>query len=169
MICGISIWCKQTSQWVTKWDGSDNSQIEAVKGGLSGAMKRAGSQWGIGRYLYKLDSYFAVCQEQKPPHDQRDLWNQHYEKKEKKKFYWSQPELPAWALPTGEIDPVSKLKTHNAKVAEHMESIAAIKHNFDVFDLWHAADLGYLAADPIGQFIVADAAIMGGQRGVFAW
>ena len=45
--------------WVYKTDGADNTEIERVKGGLSNAMKRAGVQWGIGRYLYKLPVTFA--------------------------------------------------------------------------------------------------------------
>ena len=36
-----------------------NTEIEKVKGGLSNSMKRAGVQWGIGRYLYKLPTTFA--------------------------------------------------------------------------------------------------------------
>ncbi|MLS89826.1 recombinase, partial [Salmonella enterica subsp. enterica] len=48
--CGISI--KIGSEWVTKWDAAENTQVEAIKGGRSGAMKRAAVQWGIGRYLY---------------------------------------------------------------------------------------------------------------------
>lgn len=47
-LCGITIGN------VTKWDGAKDTQIEALKGGLSDAMKRAAVQWGIGRYLYKL-------------------------------------------------------------------------------------------------------------------
>ncbi len=57
VLCGVSIRVDRedgTSEWVTKWDGADNSQVEAVKGGLSGAMKRAAVQWGVGRYLYEL-------------------------------------------------------------------------------------------------------------------
>jgi len=57
VLCGISIRVERedgTADWVTKWDGADNSQVEAVKGGLSGAMKRAAVQWGVGRYLYDL-------------------------------------------------------------------------------------------------------------------
>ena len=46
--------------WVYKTDGADNTEIEKVKGGLSNAMKRAGVQWGIGRYLYKLPTTFAT-------------------------------------------------------------------------------------------------------------
>lgn len=40
--------------WVWREDGADNTDVEAVKGGLSNAMKRAGAALGIGRYLYKL-------------------------------------------------------------------------------------------------------------------
>ena len=57
VLCGISVRVERadgTSEWVTKWDGADNSQVEAVKGGLSGATKRAAVQWGVGRYLYDL-------------------------------------------------------------------------------------------------------------------
>lgn len=57
VICGISI--KIDNEWVTKWDGADNTEFEAVKGGLSGAMKRAAVQWGIGRYLYSLPDTWA--------------------------------------------------------------------------------------------------------------
>lgn len=51
-LCGISV--KFEGEWITKWDGADDSATEAVKGGLSDSMKRAAYQWGIGRYLYKL-------------------------------------------------------------------------------------------------------------------
>ena len=57
VLCGISILITRrggSSEWVTKWDGAENTDREAVKGGLSGAMKRAAVQWGIGRYLYRL-------------------------------------------------------------------------------------------------------------------
>ncbi len=57
VLCGISVRVDRadgTAEWVTKWDGADNSQVEAVKGGLSGATKRAAVQWGVGRYLYDL-------------------------------------------------------------------------------------------------------------------
>jgi hypothetical protein len=54
-LCGISVKCND--EWVTKWDGSDDSNVDAVKGGLSGAMKRAAVQWGVGRYLYSVDQF----------------------------------------------------------------------------------------------------------------
>jgi hypothetical protein len=42
--------------WVWKADGAGQSDIEAEKGALSDAFKRAAVRWGIGRYLYHLPS-----------------------------------------------------------------------------------------------------------------
>ncbi len=43
-------------EWVWKADGAGDSDIEAEKGALSDAFKRAAVKWGIGRYLYDLES-----------------------------------------------------------------------------------------------------------------
>src|SRR6185369_8687220 len=88
ILCGISI--KIGDEWVTKWDGAENTDIEAVKGGLSGAMKRAGVQWGIGRYLYDLEENFG---------DVREDGIYAAKTKEGEKFRWSPPSLPKWAVP----------------------------------------------------------------------
>ena len=53
-LCGISIYFAGQKVWLTKYDGADDSDIEAVKGGLSDSMKRAAVEWGIGRYLYGM-------------------------------------------------------------------------------------------------------------------
>lgn len=56
-LCGIGVrvvFEDGRIEWVIKWDGAPNSEIEPIKGGLSDAMKRAAVQWGIGRYLYEL-------------------------------------------------------------------------------------------------------------------
>lgn len=60
--CGISILIDRGSlggEWVTKWDGADNTETMPVKGGLSDAMKRAAVQWGMGRHLYGLGATFG--------------------------------------------------------------------------------------------------------------
>lgn len=57
VLCTLGI--KIEDGWIYKTDGADNTEIEKVKGGLSNSMKRAGVQWGIGRYLYKLPTTFA--------------------------------------------------------------------------------------------------------------
>lgn len=43
------------SEWVWKSDGAGDSDVEAEKGALSDAFKRAAVRWGVGRYLYDLD------------------------------------------------------------------------------------------------------------------
>ena len=58
-LCGISIYFAERGEWVAKYDGAEDSDIEPVKGGLSDSMKRAAVQWGIGRYLYSMDSVFV--------------------------------------------------------------------------------------------------------------
>jgi hypothetical protein len=97
--CGIAIKNPETGEWVTKYDAADATDIEAIKGGRSGAMKRAAVHWGIGRYLYNLDVTFANCITEYPPQQEKQLWNKHYDSKEKKAFFWKTPDLPKWALP----------------------------------------------------------------------
>jgi hypothetical protein len=53
-ICGISIYDPERKVWIAKHDGAENSNIEAIKGGLTDAFKRAAVLWGIGRYLYQI-------------------------------------------------------------------------------------------------------------------
>ena len=91
VMCGISV--KINGEWITKYDGAENTQIEAVKGGLSSAMKRTGVQFGIGRYLYHLESNFANIVEK------GTIGAKSAQTKDKELFYWVAPELPTFALP----------------------------------------------------------------------
>lgn len=88
VLCGISV--RVDGEWVTKWDGAENTDIEGVKGGLSGAMKRAAVQWGVGRYLYALEESFASVSESGKLRGKT---------KDGKTFKWDPPQLPGWALP----------------------------------------------------------------------
>lgn len=88
IICGISILTR--NGWVTKWDGAENTQIESIKGGLSDSMKRSAVQWGIGRYLYRLDGSFAEIVDKGAHKDKT---------KEGTWYSWNPPALPDWALP----------------------------------------------------------------------
>ena len=94
VLCGISI--KYAGEWVTKWDGAENTNIEAVKGGLSDAMKRAAVQWGIGRYLYRLPKqmYAKITDLYKGEYYQSRSDNP---KTPYPAFSWDSPELPGWA------------------------------------------------------------------------
>lgn len=83
-------------EWVTKWDVSEPTAVEPAKGGFSGAMKRAGAQWGIGRYLYYLDETFADTSEENQKGSR--IWNR-AKLKDGTEYWWKAPGLPAWALP----------------------------------------------------------------------
>lgn len=60
-LCGISIF--HNGEWITKWDGADNSNMDGTKGGLSDSMKRAAYQWGIGRYLYEMPTIWVAIRQ----------------------------------------------------------------------------------------------------------
>ena len=99
VMCGISV--RVGAEWVTKWDGAENTDVEGVKGGLSAAMKRAAVQWGIGRYLYALDESFATISEGgrfrgKLP-----------DKAGGRTFRWDPPRLPEWAVPGAAAKPAA--------------------------------------------------------------
>lgn len=57
-ICGISLYF-EGRDWVTKWDGAEDTDVEPVKGGLSDSMKRAAVHWGVGRALYNMDTVWV--------------------------------------------------------------------------------------------------------------
>jgi hypothetical protein len=103
-LCGISISTgSHTTDGfpikITKWDGADETDIENFKGGLSNAMKRSAVQFGIGRYLYKLQSYFADLTEGRGGDYTVKITNK--EKTQSGLFSYNSPELPEWALPEG--------------------------------------------------------------------
>lgn len=58
-VCTISIYSPERREWIKKSDGAGATDIEPVKGGLSGALKRAASVLGIGRYLYNLEGLWV--------------------------------------------------------------------------------------------------------------
>lgn len=60
---GILVEFQLNPQWIWKADGAGDSDIEAEKGAMSDAFKRAAVRWGIGRYLYTLDSPWVEIEE----------------------------------------------------------------------------------------------------------
>ena len=60
---GIGILCGDT--WVWKWDAGTESNMDKEKGQSSDAFKRAGVQWGIGRFLYRKEIIWLGYNEQK--------------------------------------------------------------------------------------------------------
>ena len=60
-VCDIGI--KINDEWIWKSDGAGDTDVEAEKGALSDAFKRAAVRWGIGRYLYDLVNTYAKVEE----------------------------------------------------------------------------------------------------------
>lgn len=95
VLCRLSIYFGD-GLWICKQDVAENTDFEPIKGGVSGAFKRAAVKWGIGRYLYNLEEGWANV----GPN------GIHFAKtKDGESFKWSPPELPAWALPGGSGKP----------------------------------------------------------------
>lgn len=67
-------------KYTIREDVSPCTDFEAIKGGASGAMKRAAAQLGIGRYLYNLEATWVNI----------DTYGN-----------FKAPRLPDWALPEG--------------------------------------------------------------------
>ena len=79
-ICEISVLIDGV--WITRSNGAGDSDIEAEKGAISDAFKRAAVMFGVGRYLYKLENEFVPVDE--------------YGK------FLRKPKLPNWAKPNKE-------------------------------------------------------------------
>lgn len=100
VLCGIGVRVQRENhfEWVAKQNGADNTQVEAVKGGLSDALKRAAVPWGIGRYLYRLDGDWINAQEGWLPKGRYGAQLTR-KNKDEQPMYVLAPDLPAWALP----------------------------------------------------------------------
>lgn len=57
-VCEIGI--SNGQEWVWKADGAGDTDFEAEKGALSDSFKRAAVKWGIGRYLYEVESHWVA-------------------------------------------------------------------------------------------------------------
>lgn len=83
-ICEISVLVDGI--WIKRANGAGDSDIEAEKGAISDAFKRAAVMFGVGRYLYNLPNVWVEC----------DEWG----------HIGKHPELPDFALPETEFRPL---------------------------------------------------------------
>lgn len=82
---------------IKRTDGSNCTDFEPFKGGISGALKRVASTFGIGRYLYKLPKTWVPI----------DQWGN-----------FTPPRLPQWALPEDYEYPETENTTSQNFVAQ---------------------------------------------------
>lgn len=71
ILCTIAI--RHDGRWIKKTDAAGDTQVEAEKGAVSDAFKRAAVKWGIGRYLYdipmqwvQIDQYRQILKSEHP-------------------------------------------------------------------------------------------------------
>lgn len=81
VVCRLSL--RIGNEWLCKENGAGNTDREGVKGGLSDAFKRAGTMFGIGRYLHAYEAILVDVDE----HGR-----------------WTAPALPDAFLPADEVE-----------------------------------------------------------------
>lgn len=60
-VCNLGI--RMDGEWVWKSNGAGDTDFEGEKGALSDAFKRAAVLWGIGRYLYDIQSMWVEIEQ----------------------------------------------------------------------------------------------------------
>jgi hypothetical protein len=60
LACEIGV--KIGGEWIWRGDGAGDSDVEAEKGAFSDSFKRAAVRWGVGRYLYDIDSPWVALE-----------------------------------------------------------------------------------------------------------
>jgi hypothetical protein len=61
IVCNLGI--RIAGEWIWKADGAGATDMEAEKGALSDAFKRAAVRFGVGRYLYDLKAPWIVLEQ----------------------------------------------------------------------------------------------------------
>lgn len=82
--CDIGI--KINDEWVWKANGAGETDVEAEKGAMTDAFKRAAVLWGVGRYLYYIPNQWVALKPQG-----------------KSYVIAETPKLPAWAQPKANL------------------------------------------------------------------
>lgn len=109
-ICTIKINCGN-GQFITKQDGAENTDVEAVKGGISDSFKRCAVKLGFGRDLYELKDIFAEVSM-----DKKDGYT-YAKTKDGKIFYWKAPA----------ISTLLKKEVKPATTTKHPDSMPVVK------------------------------------------
>jgi hypothetical protein len=59
-VCELGL--RVAGEWLWKADGAGDTEVEAEKGALSDAFKRAAVRWGIGRYIYGIGPVWVALE-----------------------------------------------------------------------------------------------------------
>lgn len=119
VVCEIGL--RFGDEWLWRSNGAGETDVEAQKGALSDAFKRAAVMWGVAKYLYAL------------PNDWVDI-----APAGKSSKLVGTPSLPAWATPEGYLSRLGKIG-HAEAVTTNLELIVDVKRSLSVADLESAA------------------------------
>lgn len=124
-LCGITVYVGDRP--ITRWDGAEFTNIEALKGALSGSMKRAGVLFGIGAYLYRLDKTIwadcTVCDSERNASGNFQ-WVTPKNGGAKFGLDWKAPQLPAWAIPHTDYTPFNKAMKAAETISDLQDAFA---------------------------------------------
>lgn len=154
LICRLDVLCVSDTlvgavhSWVSKEDGAENTNIEAVKGGLSDAFKRAGVKWGIGRYLYRLETKWHPIKEGWANGNGVDV-----SQSGKGHIGWCNfPQLPPFAMPRERKETVSETQVRQGKHDDEWPKDRGWFHAQIAEFLWDHDSLWAECDDPKGIF-----------------
>jgi hypothetical protein len=131
-ICTLTV--EVDNKKVSKQNGASKTQVEGFKGGISNAFKRVcASGYGIGRYLYDLDTMFAETTTDKQSGSE---WvRSSFKDKESNKFinYWfKKPQLPDFAVPRitkEKVDELLQLMEQKGSTRDSIEAYLLDSYN----------------------------------------
>lgn len=129
-LCTIAIKCvddNNETMEIKRTDGSNCTDFEPFKGGLSGAFKRTASAFGIGRYLYGLSETWVSI----------DTYGK-----------FTPPKLPMWALPKTSKDDRKEQATptnHEPTSEQKIVGTTILSNGkYKGKDITELTDIGYL-------------------------
>jgi hypothetical protein len=115
-------------------------------------MKRAGAQWGIGRYLYYLDEVYADTSETSVKGNRVWNWAKLPKDKGGGEYWWKTPGLPAWALPKDtETEGITPEDLHELKQNWRLKLAPELKNKTDL-----AEGFTRFVTGVCGEFPMAD-------------
>lgn len=117
ILCQIGV--KIGDDWVWKGDGAGSTQVEGEKGGISDALKRAAVAWGVGRYLYRLDTPWVKCLVRE--RNGKKLWNKWDEDP------WSKVANVGYTQPAAPEAEAKSTRTNNAPEPKKEKTPATVR------------------------------------------
>jgi len=113
---------------VSKQNGASKTQVDGFKGGISNSFKRVcASGYGIGRYLYDLDTTFAETTMNDPKDDKRWVRQSLKDKQTGRfeKYWFKKPELPDFAKPKISSEQILELESKIIKKGSDKNALMA--------------------------------------------